>query len=119
IIASSSTTSTRHPTSLPFALTTHLVLFHAHSSGTRRLARKPPSPKSTFTLPPSPWLTSRSIKVSPKPCSGLFLFSAGPSRSTQSITSWDWLRVSTDHVTSSLPASTEREPYLAALVPSS
>src|SRR5262249_22674232 len=111
----------QHPPSGEPAVHTHdppRTASHTHSSGTRRLARHPPSAKSIFTLPPSPWATSRSIKLSPKPGWATFV-GFGPSFSAQSITNWARLCVSTDHVTSSRPCSTEREPYFAALVPSS
>src|SRR5262249_18569215 len=64
------------------------------------------------------WLTSRSIKVRPKPCRG-GLPTGGPPRSIQSKTRLVLLRRSTAQEISSDPPVTDREPYFAEFVPSS
>src|SRR5262249_3979397 len=91
---------------------------HSPSNGNLQLNPSPPSSNSIFAFPPRPWLTSRSIKVRPKPCRG-GLPTGGPPRSIQSKTRLVPLRLSTAQETSSDPPATDREPYFAEFVPSS
>src|SRR5262249_8806647 len=91
---------------------------YCESSGILKLTRSPPSSNSIFAIPPRPWLTSRSIKVRPKPCTG-GLPTGGPPRSTKSNTRLSPLRLSIAQETSSDPPAVDREPYLTEFVPSS
>src|SRR5262249_4719385 len=91
---------------------------YCESSGILKLTRSPPSSNPIFAFPPRPWLTSRSIKVRPKPCLG-DLPTGGPPRSTQSNTRLSPLRLSIAQETSSDPPAADREPYLTEFVPSS
>src|SRR5262249_41749080 len=91
---------------------------YCESSGILKFTRSPPSSNSIFAFPPRPWLTSRSIKVRPKPCRG-GLPTDGPPRSIQSNTRLFPLRLSVAQETSSDPPATDREPYFAEFVPSS
>src|SRR5262249_57773181 len=75
------------------------------SSGILKLTPSPRSSNSIRALPPRPWLTSRSIKVSPNPrCDGLP--TGGPPRSIQSNTRLLPLRLSVDQDIPSDPSST-------------
>src|SRR5262249_31660791 len=88
--------------------TTPSTVCYCESSGILKLTRSPPSSNSIFAFPSRPWLTSRSIKVRPKPCRG-GLPTDGPPRSTQSNTRLSRLRLSIAQETSSDPPAADRE----------
>src|SRR5215831_16262270 len=98
--------------------TTPSTVCYCESSDILKLTRSPLSSNSIFAFPPRPWLTSRSIKLRPKPCRG-GLPTVGPPRSTQSNTRLVPLRLSTAQEISSDPPAADREPYFTELVPSS
>src|SRR5262249_56013625 len=91
---------------------------YCETSGILKLTRSPPSSNSIFAIPPRPWLTSRSIKVRPKPCSG-GLPTGGPPRSTQSNTRLSPLRLSIAQETSSDPPAAHTQPHLTEFLPPS